>query len=100
MGCLRLAFPENPGLQRYEEQPGPVCNAPLRRSCGTTGRKYLVKAEPEPAVHPSGRFRKDLIPSQLRQERVGNRPGDIVVDRSVACSASVRGMLAGYVEVA
>jgi len=61
MGCLPLALQESPGLLRYEVQPGAACNARFLRTCGTTGKKYRVKAQPEPAVHPSGRFHTDLI---------------------------------------
>src|SRR5947209_6172712 len=85
MGCLRLALQENPGILRYAVRPGSVYNVRFPRSCGRRGKEYLVKAEPEPAVHRSGRFHKDLIPSLLHQERVGNHPGHIVVDHSIAC---------------
>jgi hypothetical protein len=84
MGCLQLDFRGSLGLPRYEAQPVPAYIAPFPRSCGRTGKKYFVKAEPGPAVHPSGRFRKDLIPSPPHQERVGNHPGHTVVDRSFA----------------
>ena len=92
MGCLPLALQESLGLLRYEVQPGAVCNARFLHTCGTTGKKYRVKAQLEPAVHPSGRFHTDLIPSPLHPARAGNHPGHIVLDRSIACSASVRGM--------
>jgi hypothetical protein len=86
MGCLPLAIQESPGPLRYEVQPGPACNVRFLRSGGMREKEYLVKAQPEPAVHPSDRFHTDLIPSPLHPARAGNHPGHIVVDRSIACS--------------
>jgi hypothetical protein len=100
MGCLPLALQESPGLLRYEVRPGAACTAlSLRIGC-TRGTTCHVKAEPERAVHPSDRFHRALIPSLRHLGRVRNRPAHIVVDHSIACSASVGGMPDGYVEVA